>query len=265
MQTESAGQIAFDQQGEGFPLLLVHGYPLNRRMWQPQLGPLAAAGFRVIAPDLRGFGETPPGQGPWSMDAFADEMVALLDRLGIERAVVGGMSMGGYVLLNMLERHPERIAAALFVVTRAAGDDAAGKERRSMLANEVDAGRPGLVTGAFAEILFAPATRSARPDLLVAVEEMMKSTSAAGLAGGLRALRDRRDYLGLLPTFDLPSLVVSATEDRAIPAEHGRQLAAGLPHADFRLIAGGGHMVNMEQPDAFNTALCDFLLPLQLR
>lgn len=265
MRNVAEMSMAFDQTGDGFPLLLVHGFPLNRSMWRPQLGPLAAAGFRVIAPDLRGFGDTPPGEGPWTMDAFADDLVALLDHLGIERAVVGGMSMGGYVLLNLLERHPGRVAAALFIVTRAGADDSAGKARRTLLAAEVDAGHPEVVTGAFADLLFAAETRRARPDLLAAVAGMMTTTSTAGLAGGLRALRDRRDYLESLPTFDLPALVLSADEDRAIPAEHGRQLAAGLPHAVFRLLAGAGHMVNMEQPDAFNAALCDFLRPLPLR
>lgn len=254
--------LTFDQVGDGFPLLLIHGFPLNRRMWRPQLAPLAAAGLRVIAPDLRGFGETPAGRGAWTMDAFADDVIALLDALGIERAAVGGMSMGGYVLLSLLERYPQRVAAALFLVTRAGADDVAGKERRTVLAAEVEAGRPGVVTDAFAELLFAAATRRDRPELVAEVAEMMAATSTAGLAGGLRALRDRRDYREKLAAFAQPALVLGAAEDRAIPAEHGRALAAGLPHATFHLLAGGGHMVNMEQPAAFNAVLGDFLRPI---
>jgi len=196
------------------------------------------------------------------MDAFADDVAVLLDSLGIERAVVGGMSMGGYVLLNLLDRYPDRVASALFLVTRGGGDDAAGKERRTLLAGEAEAGRPGVVTGAFAELLFAPATRQSRPELVGEVAAMMAETSLAGLSGGLRAIRDRRDYLDRLATFTQPALVIGAAEDRAIPAEHGRIIAAALPDARFHLIDGGGHMVNMEQPEAFNRCLLDFLAGL---
>ncbi|HAD05007.1 MAG: alpha/beta hydrolase [Desulfuromonadales bacterium GWD2_61_12] len=254
--------LSHDDYGTGPALVLIHGFPLNRRMWQPQLKVLGDAGYRVIAPDLRGFGATPPGAGAWTMDALADDIVALLDTLKIERAVIGGMSMGGYVLLNLLERYPQRVAAALFLVTRGGGDDAAGKERRTVLAGEVEAGRPGVVTGAFAGLLFARATQSARPGLLAEVAAMMAETSLAGLSGGLRAIRDRRDYLDRLAVCTQPALVIGAQEDQAIPAEHGRILAAALPNAEFHLIAGGGHMVNMEQPEAFNRCLLDFLARL---
>lgn len=251
--------LQYDEVGSGAAVVLIHGFPLNRRMWQPQLPALAAAGYRVIAPDLRGFGASPAGNGPWTMDTLADDIVALLDTLQIEQAVVGGMSMGGYVLLNLLERYPERLAAALFLMTRAGGDDALGKERRTVLAGEVEAGRPGAVTGAFADLLFAQATRKSRPKLAAAVAAMMAETSMEGLSGGLRAIRDRRDYLDRLATFTQPALVVGAQEDRAIPPEHGRIIAASLPNAEFHLVAGGGHMVNMEQPEAFNRCLLDFL------
>ncbi len=257
--TAGKSTLSYDDYGTGPALVLIHGFPLNRRMWRPQLRALGAAGYRVIAPDLRGFGATPPGDGAWTMDALADDIVALLDALKIETAVIGGMSMGGYVLLNLLERYPQRVAAALFLVTRGGGDDVAGKERRTVLAGEVEAGRPGVVTGVFADLLFARATRSSRPELVADVAAMMAETSMAGLSGGLRAIRDRRDYLNRLSTFTLPALVIGADEDQAIPAEHGRVIADALPNAELHLIAEGGHMVNMEQPEAFNRCLLDFL------
>src|SRR5574340_545815 len=102
--------LAYDDSGTGIPVLLIHGFPLSRRMWHPQRMTLTAAGYRVITPDLRGFGESDAPDGPYSMELFADDLAALLDHLGIERTVVGGMSMGGYVLLNLLERYPERLS-----------------------------------------------------------------------------------------------------------------------------------------------------------
>ena len=115
--------MAYDDHGSGPAVVLIHGFPLCRRMWHPQIQALTNAGFRVIAPDLRGFGESDAPDGPYSMELFADDIVELLDHLGIDEAVVGGMSMGGYVLLNLLERHRQRLRGAVFITTHATADD----------------------------------------------------------------------------------------------------------------------------------------------
>lgn len=258
-------RLACEEQGCGPAVLLIHGFPLCRRMWRPQVEALAAAGFRVITPDLRGFGDSEAPEGPYFMDLFADDLAALLDRLGIEQAVIGGMSMGGYVLLNLLERHRDRLSAALFLVTRAAADDAQGKARRTELAEAVRAGRPGVVAEAFEAVLFAEETWRGRPELAEEVRAWMKATDPNGLAGGLLAMRDRRDYTESLASFDLPALVVGAELDRAVPPQHARLLAERLPRASFRLIPGAGHMANLEQPVEFNAGLLEFLGSLDLK
>src|SRR6185369_5961313 len=131
MKAEINGSmLAYSDRGNGLPLILIHGFPLCRKMWRPQAEALSRAGCRVITPDLPGFGESELSTGTVSMDTYSDSVVALMDHLGIDRAVIGGMSMGGYVLLNLLERHPERVAAPLFIVTKAGGDDDAGKTKR---------------------------------------------------------------------------------------------------------------------------------------
>jgi len=257
--------IAYDDAGSGPAVLLVHGYPLCRRMWRPQAEALREAGYRVIAPDLRGFGDSESGDAPFSMDRFADDMAGLLDHLGIEQAAVAGMSMGGYVLLNLLERHPRRIAAALFVVTRAGADDPAGKNKRTALADEVRRGRPQAVGEAFRGVLFAEQTPARMPGIVAEVEGMMASADPQGLAGGLLAMRERKDYAPSLPSFRLPCLVIGAEQDRAIPPDQSEALAAGLPDSTLRLLPGGGHMVNLEQPEAFNAALVEFLDGLGLQ
>jgi pimeloyl-ACP methyl ester carboxylesterase len=251
--------LAYDDIGSGPAVILLHGFPLCRKMWRPQVEALATAGYRVITPDLRGFGESEAPDGPHSMSVFADDVVSLFAHLGIERAVVGGMSMGGYVLLNLIERHSHRLAAAMFLVTRAAADDEPARMRRSSLAAEVAAGRPQTVTDAFEGILFAGTSPVVRPDLVAEVKTWMIATSPRGLAGGLLAMRDRRDYLDLLSSFDLPALVIGAEADRAVPPDHSRVLAEGLPNARLCMIAEAGHMANMEQPNAFNTCLLEFL------
>jgi 3-oxoadipate enol-lactonase len=255
--------IAYDDQGVGPAIVLLHGFPLCRRMWQPQIAPLTEAGYRVVVPDLRGFGDSEATDGPYSMDVYADDVIGLLDHLGIEQAVVGGMSMGGYVLFNLLERHPQRLVAAAFLVTRAAGDDYEGGAKRTKLAHAAREAGAQPVAEVFSGLLFAPDTPRLRPELVAMVEGWMLATDVRGLAGGLLAMRDRRDYAGGLAAFALPALVVGAELDRAIPLPHAQALHDGLPDSRLCIVSGAGHLANLEEPEAFNKCLLDFLASLQ--
>ena len=251
--------IACDDGGRGPAVVLIHGFPLCRRMWQPQAAALRQAGYRVILPDLPGFGASPPLPGGASMSAYADAVIALLDHLAIDTAVVGGMSMGGYVLLDLAERYPRRLQAAMYLVTRAAADDDAGKGRRSDLAAAVGSGDLRQVPDAFEQLLFAPATLKARRKLVSTVRDWMQEASPEGVIGALLAMRDRKDYVDLLPILRVPGLVVGAALDLAIPPLHAEVLAAGLPDAELHIIPRAGHMANLEEPAAFNQVLLNFL------
>jgi pimeloyl-ACP methyl ester carboxylesterase len=257
--------LAYDEQGAGLPVVLIHGFPLNRKMWQPQLDNLARSGYRVICPDLQGFGESRLCGQPVTMSRYADAVITLLDSLDIDRAVIGGMSMGGYVLFNLVERYPQRLLGVMFLVTRAAADDTAGREKRTLLATEVEDGNLRAVPDAFARVLFAPQTAEEKPELVSEVRQWMESTSAQGVVAGLLAMRDREDYVDRLDQFNLPALVVGAELDLAVPPEHARVLAGGLPDASLKIIPGAGHMVNLEQPEPFNQALLEFLSRADLR
>ena len=254
--------LAYGDRGNGLPLMLIHGFPLCRKMWRPQAEALAKAGCRVITPDLRGFGESGLSSGTVSMDVYADDIVALMDHLGIDRAVTGGMSMGGYVLLNLLERYPERVAAAIFITTRAGGDDDAGKARRTALAEACRAKGILPVAEAFRTILFAPATLTENPELVDEVFGWINASAPLGAAAGLIAMRDRKDYVGLLGSISHPSLVIGAELEQASPVENSRIIAEGLPEADLCILHGSGHMVNLEQPEGFNDAILEFLAGL---
>lgn len=255
--------LAFDQAGKGPAVVLLHGFPLCRRMWDPQVEALAEAGYRVIVPDLPGYGESPL-EGPASMDLYADEVVRLLDRLGIDRAVVGGMSMGGYILCNLLDRYPGRLSAAMFLMTRAAADDAEAKQRRTKLAELAESGNLEPIADAFEAILFAPGGAARRPELVRRVRSWMLATPPAGVAGGLLAMRDRRDMVDRLAAFDLPALVVGAELDVAIPMGHAKILAENLPQGRLEVIPGAGHIANLEEPELFSSILCDYLAGLDL-
>lgn len=251
-----------DDRGAGLPVVLIHGFPLSRKMWAPQVQPLLDAGYRVICPDLPGFGGSTPLAGVVSISRYADAVVDLLDQLGVEEAVVGGMSMGGYVLLDLAERYSDRLLGAMFIVTRAAADDEAGKEKRSLLAGEVKAGNGMIVPDTFEQVLFAPQTVKENPGLVREVRQIMESTPAEGLVGGLLAMRDREDSVASLPSFNMPALVLGAEQDLAIPEEHTRTLANGLPNAQLEVLPAAGHMANLEQPEFFNQVLLKFLATL---
>lgn len=254
--------LAYGDRGKGLPLVLIHGFPLCRKMWRPQAEALDKAGCRVITPDLRGFGESGLASDSVTMDTYADDIVALLDHLGLDQAVVGGMSMGGYVLMNLLERYPQRVAAALFIVTKAGGDDLVGKARRTALAEACRDQGSLPVAEAFRGLLFAPEILADNPDLVAEVFDWMRATDPRGAAAALIAMRERKDCIPLLAGFSQPALVIGAEQDQAAPVEHSRIIAEGLPDADLCIIHGGGHMVNLEQPQAFNEAILEFLAGL---
>lgn len=251
--------LAYDDVGGGPAVLLIHGFPLSRAMWRPQLGDLVAAGYRVVAPDLRGFGDSDGGDGPYSMELFADDLIALLDHLELQQAVVAGMSMGGYVLFNLLERYPERIKAAVFCTTRCRADDEAARQRRLQLASDVTKFGPQAVADSFHELLFAPTTIEERPKLAAEVYGWMVATASGGLAGGLLAMRERADVTASLARIAVPTLVIAAEQDRACPLEHPRMIASGIAGSRLEVLSGAGHLVNLEQPNQFNLCLLDFL------
>ena len=255
-------ELAFDDCGAGPALLLIHGFPLNRRMWQPQLQPLAEAGYRVIAPDLRGFGESDPSTPGFGLERFGDDLIALLDALRIDRATVAGMSMGGYILMDLLERYPRRVRAACFIATRSSADDEAGRDRRSAMAAEAERLGANPIIKIFAELLFAADSMHTRPELIAQVTSWMRGTAPGGLAGGLLAMRDRKDYTPLLPGFRQPALVLTGAEDRAATPGALELLTAGLPCCQSRIIEQAGHMLNMEKAEEFNAALLQFLKEL---
>jgi pimeloyl-ACP methyl ester carboxylesterase len=250
--------LYYEDEGAGTPVLLIHGFPLSSKIWSRQIDGLKRE-FRVIAPDLRGFGSSEAPSSGYSMDSYADDIAGLMNHLGLESAVVCGMSMGGYVLLNLLDRYPEKVKGACFMVTRGGADDAAGKERRAALAENVMKSGVNVTAELFAKILFAPGTSESRPQITEEVAGIMLGLKKEGVAGGLLSMRSRPDYHDRLAGFTVPSLVIGAEQDQAIPVEESRILAERLPNASLCLVPEAGHMVMMEQPEAVNSALREFL------
>ena len=242
---------------EGHTLLLVHGFPLDSRMWREQLIALANHA-RVVAPDLRGHGLSDAPQGPYSMDQHADDLAALLDHLGVKRAIVAGLSMGGYVAFAFWRRHPERVAGIALVDTRAEPDTPAGKANRDAIAARVREAGPRVLAEEMLPKLLAPQSL-ADEKIPVQLREMILSQPVDGLIGALGALRDRFDSTPTLPTITVPTLVIVGEADAITPPADAASMAAQIPGAQLVVIPQAGHLSPMENPRAVNQALVELI------
>jgi pimeloyl-ACP methyl ester carboxylesterase len=253
-------EIAFDDVGSGLPVVFLHAFPLNRTMWDPQVTALVAE-CRCIAMDLRGLGESADAE-PYSMDQYADDVVGLLDTLQIERAVVVGCSMGGYVAFALWRRHRSRIRAFVFADTQVGADASATAERRRELM--VIAGSQGSTAVANMQIagLVGKTTRDKRPDIFDAMHRMMAQAPEPGIIGGLEAMIHRPDSTPDCATIDVPTLIVVGEEDVLTPPKEARRLHELIAGSRIEVLRHAGHLSNVERPAAFNTVVSEFLASL---
>lgn len=253
--------LAVDVQGEGSAVLFIHGYPHDRRIWSRPMAGLE--GFRRIAPDLRGMGASDAPDLGYSMETYARDLAALLDTLGVDRAVLCGLSMGGYVAFEFLRRWRRRVQGLVLLDTRAEADSADGKRGRDAAAALAREEGPGAVAEELLDRMLAPGTRETSPEIAAEVRRMMAATPVAGMVGALGAMRDRPDSADLLPMLaGLPTLVIVGQEDVLTPPAQARALADAIPGARLVVIPGAGHLPPVEQPEATTRALLGFLRSL---
>jgi len=235
--------------GSGFPVILLHGFPLDRSIWGPR-GP-----FRFILPDLRGHGATPAADSA-TMDDQARDVLELMDCLKIDRAAIAGHSMGGYVLFALNRLAPERIAAGLFVSTRAAADTGEGRRARETGALRALAEGPGFLAESMIDRLFAP---GARPEVTTRIRAVISRSERKGVAAALRGMASRPDSTPDLPRFDKPALVIAGRGDRIVPVAESEAMAAAIPKSRLEIFDRSGHMPMMEEPERFWDVVGDFL------
>jgi len=255
-------EMAFeDTGGVGVPLLPIHGYPLDRTLWAEQRRGLANVA-RVIAPDLRGFGESSLPTGAVTMDTYADDVNALLDTLGVKTAVVAGLSMGGYIAFAFYRKYPERVRALIFANTKAGADSPEGKKGRddsAMLAREKGA---VAIAERMLPKMLTPKTATERPSVAASVNAMMSRQSVDGIVAALLAMRNRPDSTPTLAQISVPTLVITGAEDNLIPPKESELMRDGIRGAKLATIPGAAHLSNVDQPEAFNRAVQDFLKSL---
>jgi pimeloyl-ACP methyl ester carboxylesterase len=247
------------QEGNGRPLLLVHGFPLDHSMWRGQIDGLAEH-FRVIAPDLRGFGQSCVTAGTVTMQEYADDLAALLKAMHVSEPVIFcGLSMGGYIGWQFVARHAEKLAALIIADSRAIADNEKAAAGRLETAAKVEKEGTKVVADAMLPKLFASRAIEENAPYVLATKEVMLSAPRSGVAAALRGMAQRPDYTKELPSIKVPTLVLCGEEDAIAPPAEMKEIAAAIPGAKYVSIAGAGHMAPLEKPAEVNKAIREFL------
>jgi 3-oxoadipate enol-lactonase len=240
-------------------LVLLHAFPLNARMWERQLSLAAAAGWRVVVPQLRGFDGGAGDPAAASMDDYAGDVIDLLDSLHIDDAVIGGLSMGGYIAFAVL-RHAARYVHALVLAdTKSQADSPEAIDGRKRLLQLVHDKGPAAVADEMLPKLLGETTRRERTAVVERVRQLVLSNSADAIAGAIRALMSRPDSTPLLPTIHVPTLIVVGAEDTVTPPAGAAEMQRAIGGSELVQIPGAGHLANLEQPELFDAALARFL------
>ncbi|WP_274363055.1 alpha/beta fold hydrolase [Paenibacillus thermotolerans] len=267
LASDGKGEFEVYDSGTGDTILFLHGFPLHKEMWEPQLKRLEQS-CRVVAPDLRGFGgskETAPPAGagglpkPVTMAQYADDAADIMNRLGIEKAVIAGFSMGGYIAFEFVRRYPDKVLGLVLVDTKAGADGEEAKAGRRATAEAAMKQGPEAVAQSMLMKLLSPATPEANPELVKRVERMMLSASREGIASAALGMAERADSTGMLPQVGVPALIIVGEDDAITPPETAKAMAEAIPGARLRTVAGGGHLANLEQPDEVNRILLEWL------
>jgi pimeloyl-ACP methyl ester carboxylesterase len=255
-------RMAYDEAGSGIPILFIHGYPLNRRMWQPQIDALSIDAH-VIAPDLRGHGDSTPTEGVYSMDLLAEDCAKLLDTLNItEKIVVCGLSMGGYISFAFARKFPNRLAALILTATRAAPDTEEGKlNRQRSIALAREQGIAPIIESMLARVL-SPVTLQNNPALVETVRQIMQHTSLQAVMGDLQGMIERIDSRPFLKQISVPTLIIHGKDDNLIPIEEAQAMQAAIPSSRLLILENAAHLPNLEASERFNQAIREFIKTL---
>ena len=252
-------RIAYDDIGAGTPVVLIHAFPLCRKMWTPQRAAVSRA-HRVLTPDVFGFGDSELPADGWTMDGMADAFAAWLTGIGVTEPVVfGGLSMGGYVALAFARRHPRRVKGLILADTRADADSTETKANRDKTIEFVNQHSAAAQIEKMLPTMLSESTRQYRPEIVAEVKRMGSAQTVPGVVAAVKALRDRPDSSAALGSFRFPVLVLVGGEDALTPPGVAVAMADKLPDATTEVLDHAGHLSNLEAPDLFNTAVTRWL------
>lgn len=250
--------LAFESSGSGLPLVFLHAFPLSRRMWDLQR-PVLAKNFRFITPDLPGFGESPLQAEVSSMENMASQVLATLDQLKIEKFVVAGLSMGGYVTLQLLKQAPDRVRGVAFFSTRSGADSPETREKRQKNIDFVQKEGSAAFSARIMPSLLGKSTLDSQSSLLKDIPHWISEADPRAICAALRGMAARLDTTDVLSSLRVPSLFISGEEDTVVSSEEMESLSKRPPKSEFHIIPRAGHLINLEQPTLFNEIFMKFL------
>ncbi len=245
-------------RGRGPAITLVHGFPLNHRIYDTQIRALSRT-YRVIAPDLPGFGKSPLNREDVTMDTYADVLATMLDALDVEKTVLAGLSMGGYIAFAFWRRHPERVQGLVLLNTRAKPDTPEGRENRFKTIEAVrQRGLTPLIEGMIPKLL-SPATLRGKVHVVNKLRHIMEEASIEGVVAALKAMAHRPDSRPTLGTITVPTLIIAGKDDGLIPVIEAEEMALNIPNARLHVVDQAGHLVTMERPRTTARLMASFM------
>jgi len=249
--------ISYNERGRGLPLVLVHGFPLDNRIWEGQVAALSDK-YRVIAPDLPGFGKSQPPKS-FTMESMADSLHAFLTEIKALPCALAGLSMGGYMSFAYERKYPTDLKAFILVDTKAEADTPDGKAgRNKMIETARTSGSPAIAAAMLPKML-SPQSQQTRPQLVQQAKEIMEACPPQTIEYALAAMRDRNDFRDCLPSVAEPTLIIVGETDAITPPPVAESMNKGIPHSKLVIVKGAGHLSPMEQPEQVNQALRQFL------
>src|SRR5678815_1868431 len=244
--------ICYDDLGTGgIPLVFIHGFPFDKTMWKPQIDFLHTK-CRVIAFDIRGFGKSTANAAKGSIPLFADDLVQLMDVLKLGKVIACGLSMGGYIALDAINRYPERFASLILCDTQCIADTAEGKEKRYQAVKQINSeGLTGFAEG-FISKCFSPDSLKMKKELVEKTKKLILATPVVTVTTTLEALAERQERCSSLAEIAVPALILCGSEDSITPLVQSEFLLRNIKGSTMQSIPGAGHLSNLEQPELFN-------------
>jgi pimeloyl-ACP methyl ester carboxylesterase len=254
--------LSYDDVGEGIvPIIFLHGFPFNKTMWQGQLDFLKSS-YRLIPCDIRGFGKSMDEKSPLSIDLFADDLIQFMDKLSIDKAIVCGLSMGGFIALNAMKRFPERLEALILCDTQCIADTKEVKEKRYKIIDEINVEGVDNFNDGFIKRVFHEDSITNKKKVVEQLRNVVFSNSKHIIKQGLVALAERSETCSILDGITIPTLIICGREDEVTPLAQSEFMNATIKGSILQVIENAGHVSNLEQPDEFNKHLLGFLTTL---
>jgi 3-oxoadipate enol-lactonase len=256
-------KMQFEELGAGKPVVLLHAFPLTGKMWQPQIETLVQAGCRVITPDFRGFGENDNFADINTMEDLANDVGELLDNLEIEKAIIGGLSMGGYVAFNLYRLFPDKFAGIILADTSCAADTDEKRQSRFLLIEEIEKSGSQALIENMLPILTSDYTQTHNQNLITELQKRFSEVDSKGAIAAMRGMAERQDHCHILESISVPTLLIYGEHDAPF-LEIARQMHKKIKFSKLVIIPHSGHYSNLEQPEQFNRALLEFVETVEI-